>query len=213
MKKSFITGLIILLPAALTFMIAAFLFNLFTKPFVPLVEALLNQFSIPLSHETILLLSRIIALILLFVFILVLGMIARHFLFTSLANIANYILFRIPLVNTVYKTSRDILSAIFSPDGKQAFKEVVAIPFPTPPHFCVGLSSGEAPKECEEKAGEELISIFAPTAPHPISGFLFLVPKQDVANLDMTKEDAIKFLLSCGVIHPESEKRDKPNDL
>jgi uncharacterized membrane protein len=137
-------------------------------------------------------------------------MIASHFLFKSLANVANYILFRIPFVNTVYKISRDVLSALLSPDGKQGFKEVVSVPFPAPPHVCIGLSSGEAPTECEQKIGEPLVSVFAPTAPHPISGFLFLVPKQDVQSLEMTKEDAVKFLLSCGVIHPASENHIAP---
>ena len=198
----------ILLPSALTLIFAAFLFNLFTRPFVPIVEAILSQFSFSLSYEVTLFLSRFVALIFLFIFILILGMIAQLFMFRSLANVANYILFRIPLVNTIYKTSRDILSAIFSPDGKHAFKEAVSIPFPAHPHMCIGLSSGEVPVECEEKTGERLVSVFAPTAPHPISGFLFLVPADDVKSLDMTKEDAIKFLLSCGVIHPAAEKPD-----
>jgi len=209
-KKSFLTGLVILLPTLLTILIAFFLFNFFTRPFVPIIRAILAQFSFSLSSETTLFLSRVIALIFLFVFILLLGMIAQHFLFKSFAKIGNYILFRIPFVNTIYKISRDVLSALFATDGKQGFKEVVSIPFPAPPHLCVGLSSGEAPKECEEKAKEELISVFAPTAPHPISGFLFLVPKRDVNTLQMTKEDAIKFLLSCGVIYPQSDRSNGP---
>ena len=205
MKKSFITGLVILLPVALTFGIAIFLFNLFTRPFVPIVKIFLEKMPFALGHDTAVILSRFIALILLCIFILILGMIAQHFLFRSVANVTNYILFRIPFVNTIYKTSRDILSAIFSSDGKQGFKEAVAVPFPCLPHLCVGLSSGEAPAECVEKLGEPLVSVFAPTAPHPISGFLFLVPTNDVQTLEMTKEDVIKFLLSCGAIHPASE--------
>jgi uncharacterized membrane protein len=204
-KKSFITGLVILLPAALTFAIAIFLFNLFTRPFGPIVRILLDKLPFSLGHDSTLILSRLIALILLCLFILLLGMIAQHFLFRTVANITNYILFRIPVVNTIYKTSRDILSAVFSTDGKQGFKEAVAIPFPCLPHLAVGLSSGDAPVECIEKAGENLVSVFAPTAPHPISGFLFLVPEKDVQTLEMTKEDVIKFLLSCGAIHPASE--------
>jgi len=210
MKKSFITGLVILLPAVLTFAIAIFLFNLFTRPFVPIVKIFLEKMPFELGHESALILSRLIALILLSLFILVLGMIAQHFLFRSLANVTNYLLFRIPFVNTIYKTSRDILSAIFSSDGKQGFKEAVAIPFPCHPHLAVGLSSGDAPIECIEKAGEHLVSVFAPTAPHPISGFLFLVPESDVQTLEMTKEDVIKFLLSCGAIHPASEQPLEP---
>jgi len=202
MKKSFITGLVILLPVVLTCIVAVFLFHLFTKPFVPIVEAILHRFASSFSHETTLLLSRAIAFVFLFLFIFV----AQLFFFKTLATAANYILFRIPVVNTIYKTSREILSALFATDGKQGFKEAVSIPFPAPPHFCVGLSSGEAIAECEEKIGEPLVAVFAPTAPHPISGFLFLVPKKDVQSLDMTKEDAIKFLLSCGVIYPKFGK-------
>lgn len=186
-------------------MVAVFLFDLFTQPFVPIIEAIFDKLSLTLSPETTLLLSRLTALVFLFIFITFLGMIASHFLFTSLAKVANYILFRIPFVNTIYKTCRDILSALFATDGKQGFKEVVSVPFPAPPHLAVGLSSGSAPPECEEKAGEELITVFSPTAPHPISGFLFLVPKKDVHTLEMTKEEAIKFLLSCGVVYPEAK--------
>lgn len=205
-KKYLITGVIILLPVALTIMIAVFLFELFTTPFVPIVKSVLHHFSFSLPEEATRFFSRLIALVLLVVFIILLGMIARHFLFKNLASMANRILYKIPFVKTVYKVSRDIFTALFSPDGKQAFKETVSIPFPYPPHVCIGFSSGQAPKECEEKVGEPLVSVFAPTAPHPISGFLFLVPKKDVASLEaMTKEDAIKFLVSCGVIHPQTE--------
>ena len=190
-------------------MIAAFLFDLFTTPFVPIVKALLHY--VPsLPEEAIKIFSRLIALVLLIIFIVILGMVARHFLFKNLAHITNRVLYKIPFVKTIYKVSRDIFAALLSPDGKQVFKETVAIPFPYKPHLCIGFSSGESLKECEEKVGEPLIPVFAPTAPHPISGFLFLVPKKDVESINMTKEDAIKYLVSCGVIHPHAEKRNEP---
>lgn len=206
MRKYLITGVIILLPVALTAMIATFLFDLFTTPFVPIVKSILHHFSFSLPEEVTKFLSRLTALLFLLVFIVILGMIARHFLFKSCALVANRILYKIPFVKTVYKVSRDLFNALFSPDGKQVFKETVSIPFPYKPHQCIGFSTGEAPKECDEKTGESLISVFTPTAPHPISGFLFLVPKKDVESIEMTKEDALKFLVSCGVIHPMGEK-------
>jgi len=205
MKKYFITGLIILLPVVLTAMIVFFLFDLFTAPFVPLVSAALHRISHSLPYELILLLSRFIALVLLFVLILFLGMVAQKLFFKNLAQVGQWIIYRIPFVKTIYKVSEDIFTALFAPDGKQAFKEAVMFPFPNKPNYAIGFLAGEVAKECQEKVDEPLCSVFAPTAPHPISGFLFLMPKKDVCTLDMTKEDAVKYLVSCGVIHPEME--------
>ncbi len=209
MKKSFITGLVILLPLVLTAIIAIFLFDLFTTPFVPLVRSVLNHFFYTLPEEIIVFFSRLIGLLLLFLLILVLGFITRHFFFNKLLKWGNRIVYRIPFVKTVYKLSRDIFSALFSPDGKQVFKETVIVPFPHKPHHCIGFSAGDIPEECEKKAGCPLVAVFTPTAPHPISGFLLLVPKKNVHPIKMSKEDAIKYLVSCGVVHPEIEN---PNE-
>lgn len=209
MRKHVMTGLIILLPLVLTIIIIAFLFDLFTAPFVPLVSKTLSYLPTPLSNGMVLFLSRLIGLVLLCALILVLGVIARHFFLNRLIQWTNRIFSRIPFVKTVYQVSRDVMNAIFSPDGKQAFKEAVLYPFPHAPYYGVGFSAGEAAKECEEKVGVPLVSVFAPTAPHPISGFLFLIPKKDVYPADMSKEDAVKFLVSCGVITPDGERTDE----
>ena len=66
--------------------------------------------------------------------------------------------------------------------------------------------AGEVAEECQEKVGIPLTTVFAPTAPHPISGFLFMLPTKDVLSVDMNNEETIKFLVSCGMILPESEK-------
>jgi uncharacterized membrane protein len=206
MKKYLITGVIILLPVALTAMIVFFLFDLFTAPFVPIVRAALQCFSLPLYPTITLFLSRIIALILLTVLITFLGLVAQQFFFKNLGKAGNWIIYKIPFVKTIYKVSKDIFTALFAPDGKQAFKETVMFPFPSKPNFGIGFLAGEVAQECQDKVDEPLVSVFSPTAPHPISGFLFLIPKKDVHTIEMTKEDALKFLVSCGVIHPESEK-------
>ncbi len=206
MKKHLFTGFILLLPLILTLLVIRFLFDLFTAPFVPIVNAGLDALPYHLPDSVTVFVSRLIGLILLCILILVLGVIARHIFLNNLLRWMNLILSRIPFVKTVYKVSREVMTALFSPDGKEAFKKSVLIPFPYAPHYAVALTAGDVPKECEEKAGEPLVTVFAPTAPHPISGFLFLVPKKNIHNLNMTKEDAIKFLVSCGAIVPDTEK-------
>lgn len=209
MKKYLLTGLIILLPVVLTLMVIIFLFDFFTEPFVnivgPLVDFLQDQVHIHLPQGLTLFLSRVLSLILLCISILLLGFITQLFLVKTLMNWGNQILFKIPLIKTVYKVSRDIFAALFSSDGKKAFKNPVMIPFPCKPNHCLGFQAGDVAKEVKEKIKEPLLSVFVPTAPHPISGFLFLIPESDVHRIDMTNEEVLKFLVSCGMILPQAD--------
>jgi uncharacterized membrane protein len=208
MKNYILTGLILLLPVILTFMIIVFLFDLFTEPFFNLVSPLIHLIPYNLPDGFALFLSRLLSLVLLCLFILFLGMITQLFLIKSILNWLNRIVFRIPFIKTVYKTTKDVFSALFSTDEKKAFKRPVMIPFPTKPSYCLGFEAGEVARECQQKVKEPLTAVFAPTAPHPISGFLFLVPTKDIHQVDMTNEDALKFLVSCGMILPEGKRND-----
>ncbi len=216
MKKHLLTGFIILLPVALTLMIIFFLFDFFTEPFVfivgPLVDFLQQKAHISLPQGLTLFLSRLLALILLSLFILLLGFLTQLFLVRLVMQWGNLILFRIPFIKTVYRVSRDIFAALFSTDGKKAFKRPVMIPFPSKPSHCLGFEAGEVAAECREKVQTPLRSVFVPTAPHPISGFLFLIPETDVHEVDMTNEEVVKFLVSCGMILPEADTKEESHD-
>jgi uncharacterized membrane protein len=210
MKKYLLTGLIILLPVVLTTMVIIFLFNFFTTPFAPLVSHLLNflhsHFSITLPAGFDRFITRLLALILLCIFVLFLGMVARWFLVRNLIKSTYAIVTRIPFVKSIFKMSRDVFSALFAQEGKKAFKYPVMIPFPDRPNHWLGFVVGDVPNECQSKSEEKLVAVFTPTAPHPISGFLFFVPEKDIYQLDMTNEDAVRFIISCGMIVPEDKK-------
>lgn len=212
MKKQLLTGIVILLPVALTLMVIFFLFDLFTEPFInivgPLVALIQKALHFTLPEGLTLFLSRLLSLIFLCIFIVLLGVVTQVFLIRTLIQWTNTVLYRIPLINTVYKVSRDIFNAIFSADGKKAFKRPVMIPFPSKPNYCLGFEAGQVAEECQQKVKVPLTSVFAPTAPHPISGFLFLVPTSDVHSIDMSNEEVVKFLVSCGTILPESDTKD-----
>lgn len=210
MRKHLLTGLVILLPVALTLWVISFLFDLFTEPLISIVGPLVQKFQLPIPESLIFFIARLLSLIFLCIFIFVLGVITQVFLIQVLMDWANRVLFRIPFFNTVYKVTKDIFQALFSTDGKKAFKKVVLIPFPLKPIRCLGFETGEVPQECIEKVGPHLVAVFAPTAPHPISGFLFLAPREEVHVVDMSTEEAVKFLVSGGMIVPES--KELPND-
>ncbi|MEM8727813.1 MAG: DUF502 domain-containing protein [Chlamydiota bacterium] len=219
MKKYFITGLVILLPLAVTIAIVVFIVNFLTKPFIGVVSGFLKDFGILnkgffflTQGQVVLYGSKLLILICLFLFTLLLGIIARWFFFKALLNLSDKILHRIPLVNKVYKTTQEIIKTIFVTD-KSSFKQVVMVPFPKSGTYVMGLVSRESPKVCSERSGQELYSVLVPTTPNPTTGFLLMYKKEELIFLDLKPEHAIKYIVSCGVITPEYQiKLDAENN-
>ncbi len=207
MKKYFIAGLVILLPLALTIPVVVFIVNLLTKPFVGLVVNLLQGLDVLnrgiffLTPEQVVLFgSKFLILVCLFVFTLLLGVIARWFFFRALINLSDKILHKIPLINKVYKTTQEIIRTIFVTDS---FKKVVMVPFPKEGTYAIGFVSRDSPGVCAEKAKSPLVSVIVPTTPNPTTGFLLMYKKEELIYLDLKPETAVKYIVSCGVITPE----------
>lgn len=195
MKKSFITGLIILLPLALTLMIADFILNFLTTPFLGIAQDSMEALDIYLHPQIQLFLSRLIILFALFGFTLLLGKLGEWVFIHFLIRTGDFILQRIPFVRTVYKTSKEVITTLFSSD-KKTFKEVVLIPFPTKSSLCIGLVTRE---HFYAQDGLERIAVLIPSTPHMTAGFLVMVKKEDVRYVDMKIEDAVKFVISGGI--------------
>lgn len=212
MKKYFLSGLVVILPFAITLVIFLFILNLITKPFSEMIEPWLYSLNLTilkdLDRATVHYIVEFIVLVLLFIFTLILGTLARIFIVHSFFKLTDNVLRRLPVVNKIYKTSKDIIATLFSP-SKTSFKKVVLAPFPSQDEFCVGLVSGTPPYHCQDKVNEELVTVLIPTAPHPISGYIVLYKKKDLIELPMTVEEALKFTISCGIVVP-SEKREPP---
>jgi len=207
-KKNFITGLVILLPLILTLAIIGFVINFLTKPFVGAVSSLLSHFAFAqkglffLSREQLVLYtSKVLVLLALFGFTLILGVFTRIFFMKSLLSIGDAILHKIPVVNTVYKTTQDIIKTLFVSD-KNSFKQVVMVSFPKEGMYMLGLIVRESPKICSATVNEPLVSVLIPTTPNPTTGFLIMVKKSELKPVDIKPEDAIKYIVSCGVIIP-----------
>jgi len=192
----------------ITIAILLFLINLLTGPFVDTVSSILSKLHI--INEGFLFLSpeqlvdygsKLLILCLLFFLTVALGAFARWFMIHSLLRLGDRILHRIPFVNTVYKTTQDIIKTLFSSD-KKSFKKVVMVPFPREGMYILGLIAREAPPVCCEAKKEALISVFVPTTPNPTTGFLLMLKPSDLIEVDLKPEEAIKYIVSCGVIVP-----------
>lgn len=209
MKKYFITGLVILLPLALTLSIVIFIFNLLTDPFLGIVKTVFERYH--LFDEGFLFLSadqiqtlfaQILILISLFSVVIGLGFIARWFFFHALIRFAEYIVKRIPLVRAIYKTCQDVIKTVLATKTK-SFKQVVLAPFPNADIYAIGLITNENLSHLNGTSHEESIAVFIPTTPNPTSGFLLMFKASDLLYLDMRVEEAFKSVISCGVIFPD----------
>ncbi len=202
-KRYFITGLAILLPLALTIAIVLFVINLLTGPFLGLVQGIMNYYNFMQDGFLIFtgpqlqkFLSKILILIFLIFFTIGLGWLTRWVVVHYMLKTGDYIIHRIPFVNALYITFQDVFKTIFKSETS-SFKQVVIIPFPNPDCKTLGLVTKEDIHFGEEK---KRVAVFVPTTPNPTSGYLLLLKEEDLTYIDISVEDALKYVISCGVI-------------
>ncbi|MDE3055143.1 MAG: DUF502 domain-containing protein [Verrucomicrobiota bacterium] len=205
MKKIFFAGLVTLLPLTITLWILSILMNLLTRPFLGIVTSLFASSPTIAAHvsaETLHWISQIAILIAFFFAIILLGLTARFFFLQALLRLGDRILHRIPLINKIYKTAKEIVHSLFA-EEKKTFQQVVLLPFPYPGSFAVGLvASDTAVTGSSEGGAADLVPVFVPTAPNPTSGFLVMCKTGDLIPLSMESEAAFKYVVSCALIQP-----------
>lgn len=206
MKKYFGTGVVILLPLILTYWIVTFLLTLFTDPFLGIAESLLAFLGLKgtsvlfLSQEQVLgIVSKALVLLFLFLVIITIGAVGRYVVFRYLMRLGDSILHKIPVISSVYKTSQELISTILSTDAK-AFKQVVLVPFPHAASYTVGLVTRD------ETIFNGRVSVFVPTTPNPTSGYLIMYEKEKLVPIQMSVEEALRFIVSCGVLYQPTQR-------
>jgi uncharacterized membrane protein len=206
MKKSFTTGLIILLPIFLTFLIVNFLINFLTAPFLRLTETVLaplyflHQPFFFLDASTVVLIAcKTLILLSLFGFVLLVGWLGHVFLMNYLFRIGSYLIYNLPVVNKIYKACQDVVDSLFS--SSHSFSQVVLVPFPYADRLSLGLMiQNHEQMEVKNRAGCILTPVFVPSLPNPSTGFILLFKKERVIAIDMKVEEAMKCVVSCGVV-------------
>ena len=203
MKRHFITGLVILLPIALTFMIVAFLVNLLTKPFEGIVLIIWESFGPSLNgSHWVPLATKGLVLLFLFCVTLLMGFFAKALFVRYMLFAGDVVLHRIPIVNTIYRGAKDVVQTVFG-EKKSKFSHVVLVPFPHSKALNIGLVTGSL----EEHEGvQDRVSVFVPGTPNPTMGFMLMYRKDQMIPIGMTVEEALKFVISCGVIFTSFHK-------
>lgn len=215
-KKNFYTGLLMILPVVITYYIFNWLFNLafriinntiIIKILKKLVEFIFGEkadaFYIQMS-------VYIAAFLIIFLSITILGYMTKVVFFSKIIKRTMDVLERIPIIKTVYSTSKQIIGIVYSDNGESVYKKVVAVEFPRKGLYAIGFLTADKNTALKEiLPDKDIVNVFVPTAPNPTSGFLLCIPKEDVYYLNMSVELAFKLIVSGGYITEDIVKHNE----
>jgi uncharacterized membrane protein len=194
LKKYFITGLLIWVPLVITAWVLSIVINtldqsirLIPEHWRPLAQL---GFNIPG-------LGTILTLLI----ILVTGLVTANILGQQLVKFWEGVLSRIPVVKSIYYSVKQVSDTLFSGSG-DAFRQVLLVHYPHPDAWAIAFQTGVPADEVGEKLDSDYIAVFIPTAPSPVNGFFFFVRKGDTIPLDMSVDEALKYIVSMGVVAP-----------
>ena len=199
LRSWFLTGLLVTAPVLLTVYITWAAIELIDGQ----VASILPGFN-QLVFANIPGAGLIIGLIL----ITVIGAVAAGFLGRWLIGLGEAILNRMPVVRTIYGASKQILETVISAQS-DAFRDAVLVEYPRRGLWVIGFVTGGTRGEVAERMDEDMVNVFIPTTPNPTSGFLLFCPREEVIFLDMSVEDAVKLVVSGGIVHPPEEAAKK----
>ena len=216
-RSSFLTGLAVVFPALLTLAAVKWLVGTISS----VTDLLLFFLPRKLTHEGLMYPNdgkgpmfwywSLVALVLAMVLISVVGVLARYYIGKKVIDWTDRVLMRVPLLNKFYGAIKQVNDAFAG--SKHSFKTVVLVQFPREGMYSVGFITSEPNDEVQAKTKEKVVCVFVPTTPNPTSGFLILVPEDQVTKLEMSVTDAIKYIVSLGSISqeypllPAAEKR------
>ena len=192
LRNYFITGIVVLIPIGFTLYLSKFLITISTK----LIPSSLNpntylQYSIPGLE-----------ILLTVIFITIIGGLSLSFIGKKFLQLIDDLFKRIPILRTIYSAIGQMTDSFREQEGNK--KSVVLVEYPRKGSWAVGFATKENTGEIKAKTNINLVNVFVPTTPNPTSGFLLMIPKDDLIYLDMTFEEASKFIVSAGTSKPKS---------
>ena len=202
LKKYFITGLLIWIPLAITFMVLAWI--------VGTLDAILLW--LPTEHQPSSYIGfdipgvGVVASLLIIFFT---GLVAANVLGQKLVRLWEALLSRIPVVKSIYYSVKQVSDTLFSSSG-QAFRKALLVQYPRQGAWTIAFLTGKPGGEAAHHLIGDYVSVYVPTTPNPTSGFFLMMPREDVIELDMSVDEALKYIISMGVVAPPSRRAERP---
>ena len=189
-RNNFIAGVVVLIPIGITIYFTLFIVSISSK-IIPKEINPNHYLPYDIPGVEIIIAVALITLI---------GWLSLSFIGKRLLNLLNNILKRIPILRTIYSAIVQMTETFTKGDAKK--KSVVLVEYPRKGSWAVGFATKENSGEIANRTKKNLINVFVPTTPNPTSGFLLMFPKEDVIYLDLTFEEASKFIVSAGTSNP-----------
>lgn len=194
LRRYLVAGLLIWAPLAVTFLLLRFAVNIMDKTLAIIPQQYrpeeLIGFHIPG-----------LGVILTFVVLFITGMLAANFVGRYVVGGWESLLDRIPIVRTIYGGAKNFAEIVFS-DSNDSFKNVLLIEYPRKGLYSLAFQTSSELGEVQGRTGEDVVCCFVPTTPNPTSGFVIMVPRKDILVLDMEVDEALKMIISLGVVVP-----------
>jgi len=198
LRKYFITGLLIWIPLVITVWVLTAIVGTMDQSLRLLPESLhpeaLLGFNVP----------GVGALLTLLV-IFFTGLVTANIVGQRLVRFWESLLARIPVVKSIYYSVKQVSDTLFSGNG-DAFRKVLLVHYPHPGAWSVAFQTGTPPRQIGDQIVDEHVSVFIPTAPSPVNGFFFFVKKSETIELDISVDDALKYIVSMGVVPPQQRR-------
>jgi uncharacterized membrane protein len=195
MRKYFITGLLVLVPLAITLWVLNLIIGTMDQSLLLLPERwrpeTLIGFSIPG-------LGSILTLLIIFLT----GVATRNFVGRQVVALWEAVLKRIPVVSSIYSSVKQVSDTLFSSSGN-AFRKAVLVQYPRQGSWTIAFVTGTPGGDVRNHLQGDFVSIYVPTTPNPTSGFFLMVPRADTIELNMNVDEALKYIVSMGVVAPE----------
>jgi uncharacterized membrane protein len=195
MKKYLITGLLIWIPLAITIWVLDLIVSTMDQSL---------QLLPPQYHPQALFGYQIPGLgaLLTVLVVLVTGVLASNILGQRLVQFGEKIVGRIPVVKSIYSSVKQVSDTLFAPGG-QAFRKALLVQYPREGSWTIAFLTGQPGGDVAKHLRGEYLSVYVPTTPNPTSGFFLMMPKADIVELDMSVDEALKYVISMGVVPPQ----------
>ena len=196
MKKYLITGLLIWIPLVITIWVLKLVVDTLDQSLLLLPERWRTEGFLGVHIPGL-------GVILTLVIVFVTGVFATNFFGAQLVRVWHGILHRIPVVNSIYSSVKQISDTLFSSSG-QAFRKALLVQWPREGMWTIAFLTGTPGGDVVNHLQGDYVSVYVPTTPNPTGGYFVMVARKDVIELDMTVDAALKYIISMGVVSPEA---------
>lgn len=197
LRRYIIAGVLVWVPIWVTLLVIRFMLDMFdtTLDLLPLQFRPDNLLGFHLPG---------LGLLFVLVVVATTGMMVTNILGNRLVGWWEYLLSRIPLVRSIYTAVKQVLTTLFS-TSEESFRNVVLIEYPRKGLWSIAFQTGSGFNHISDTADEEMLTVFVPTTPNPTSGFLIIVPRKDTRKVSLGVDEALKMVISLGVVTPVAE--------